>query len=226
LEINNDSLKTCLNSIIEEVKDIWDFPLLQHYTEHGLGHSQRVIENLLEIDPTLSLNSHERFILLASAYLHDIGMQSPPHAGLSRKSHYTGEELELVREKHNETSAKVIRESILPTSKFSLGLERCERYTEYIATLSQYHRKLDINEVEDTSLAGEDIRLPLLIALLRLSDELDQDYRRVNMKILRLRDIPVESKFYWWSHHYVDSVRIREGKIELYFNFPEQYRGC
>lgn len=227
LQIQDKRLVTCLNSIKESVRILWDSPLLQHYTKHGLDHSKRIIEileKLLDAYPNL-LNVHERFILLAAVYLHDIGMQSPTHADLPYQSEYTLEELEIVRAKHNEASAKMILESISQTSELSLGLKRCERYAKYIATLSRYHRKLNINEVNDTSLAGEDIRLPLLIALLRLGDELDQDYRRVNMEILKLRDIPVGSKFYWWSHHYVNSISIRNGKTKLYFIFPEKYRG-
>jgi len=227
LKIQDKSLVTCLNSIEEEMKEFWDSPLLQHYTKHGLDHSQRIIENLgnlLKGYPNL-LNERERFILLASVYLHDIGMQSPRHAGLPYKSEYTLEELEKVRENHHEASAKMITESISKTSDISLGLEHCKDYARFIATLSRYHRKLNINEVDKSSLAGEVIRLPLLIALLRLSDALDQDCRRVNMKILKLRDIPVQSKFYWWSHHYVGSILIEGGKIKLYFRFPEKYRG-
>lgn len=227
LQITSEPLKTCLGDIISDAKEIWDEPLLQHYTKHDLDHSKRIIGiigKILDDNPSL-LNEHERFILLASAYLHDIGMQSPTHAGLDLKSEYTLAEKELIREKHNESSYKMIRESISPESPLSLGLERCKRYTECIAILSRHHRKRNIEEVKDTSLAGDDIKLPLLVSLLRLGDELDQDCRRVNMTILKIRDIPVESKFYWWSHHYVSSVRITNGKIELFFTFPGDYRG-
>jgi tetratricopeptide (TPR) repeat protein len=34
----------------------------------------------------------------------------------------------------------------------------------------------------------------------------------------------VQSKFHWWSHYYVSSIRIRNGRIDLYFRFPEKYR--
>jgi hypothetical protein len=153
-------------------------------------------------------------------------MQSPSHAGLPLKSEgYTIDESEIVREKHNESSATMVRESVSTSSELSLGLEHCRDYVDFIATLSRYHRKLDISEVNDTSLAGEDIRLPLLIALLRLGDELDADYNRVNMEILKMREIPVQSKFHWWSHHYVSSILVRNGRIDLYFRFPEKYRG-
>jgi len=78
--------------------------------------------------------------------------------------------------------------------------------------------------LEDTSIGGKKIKLTLLAALLRLGDELDADYRRVNMKRLKLRDIPPESKFHWWGHYYVKSVLIEGGKIKIFFRFPEMYR--
>jgi tetratricopeptide (TPR) repeat protein len=193
LRIQKDLLQTCLNQIRDEVKAFWkNWTFLEHYTNHDVDHSERVIgilDKLLDETPDM-LNEHERFILLASAYLHDIGMQSPTHAGLPQKIEYSMSEKETVRERHNESSAKMIL----------------------------------IDEVEDTSFDGEKLRLRLLIALLRLADELDQDHRRVNMKILKRKDIPVMSKFHWWSHHYVQSLLIEKGKIKLYFRFPENYR--
>jgi HD superfamily phosphodiesterase len=89
-----------------------------------LDHSKRIIEifgKLLQGHSNL-LNKHEIFILLASAYLHDIGMQSPRHAGLPDKSEYTIEDLEKVREKHHEASAQIIIESVSNESALSLGL--------------------------------------------------------------------------------------------------------
>ena len=226
LKISAENLMTSFNDIREAVKTIWDHPLLQHYTNHGLDHSERIIEkldNLLE-GQTNPLNEHESFILLASVYLHDVGMQSPSHAGLPCRSEYTIRDLEIVRKKHNEVSAKMIMDSVSRNRNLSLGLERCKEHVGFVATLSKYHRKLDINEVKNTSIAGKEIKLRLLTALLRLGDALDQDYRRVNMEILKLRDIPVQSKFYWWSHHYLSSILVKAGRIELYFRFPEEYR--
>lgn len=226
LKMQDSHLSTCLNSIKEEIENLWDSPLLQHYTKHGPDHSQRIFEvlgYLLEGYPNI-LNEHERFILLASAYLHDIGMQSPHHTGLPRKPEYTINEIEKIRENHHEASARMIIESISRKSGLSFGLERCKDYAGFIAIVSRYHRKLDINEVTDTSLAGEKVRLRFLAALLRFGDALDVDYRRVNMDILKLREIPVESKYHWWFHHYVQSILIEKEHIKLYFRFPKRYR--
>jgi len=226
LKMKETRLVTCLDNIEEAVGIFWDNPLLQHYTDHGLDHSRRIIgvlEDLLE-GHSDRLNDYERFILLASAYLHDIGMQSPVHAGLPYKSRYTEEDEEIIRKNHNEASAKMIFESISPGSDLSLGLERCKDFANYVALVSKYHRSLDLDELEDKSIAGKIIKLPLLAAFLRLGDELDADYRRVNMDLLKLRDIPVGSKYHWWAHYYVQSVFINNGTVTLHFRFPEEYR--
>src|SRR5574342_905552 len=60
--------------------DTWRAPLLHWFTSHDVSHSKEIMHLLGQILSPLentpaSLNEHELFILLASAYLHDIGMQ-------------------------------------------------------------------------------------------------------------------------------------------------------
>jgi HD-GYP domain-containing protein (c-di-GMP phosphodiesterase class II) len=135
LKIENENLRICLESVSVAVEKFWDPPLLQQYTKHGPDHSKRVIKvlgNLLE-DYSDRLNDYERFILIASAYLHDIGMQSPQHAGLLRKPEYAAEEMEIIRKRHNEASAKMINESVSDASSINLGLGRCKDLANYVA---------------------------------------------------------------------------------------------
>ncbi|HII05798.1 MAG TPA: tetratricopeptide repeat protein [Methanotrichaceae archaeon] len=226
LKIGDERLAICLGGIKEAVKGFWDPPLLQNYTRHGPDHSERIVTVLGDLLEGHShrLNDYERFILLASVYLHDIGMQSPRHAGLPKKSEYSLEDMEIIRKNHNEATAKIIIESISPGSDISLGLEGCKVLANYVVSVCRYHRSLDLEELKDTYVGGKDVKLPLLAALLRLGDELDADYRRVNMEVLKMRDIPAESKYHWWAHHYVQSVSIKNGTVELYFRYPEEYK--
>ena len=69
------------------------------YTYHDVGHSERVIAKLEKLTSGLTsserpLNKHEVFILLAAAYLHDVGMQ------------YAGQNLsrDEIRDRHAELS--------------------------------------------------------------------------------------------------------------------------
>jgi tetratricopeptide (TPR) repeat protein len=222
IRIEDSRLTSCLSSIELAVSDLWKYPILQHYTDHSITHSERIIKalgRLLEKYGS-SLNEHERFILLSSVYLHDIGMQSPVHAGLEEKERYSETEEGYIRDRHAETSAKMIKDSSL-----KLGLEDCIRIAPIIAEICEYHRNLDLGELRDNSIAGEKIRVPLLAGLLRLGDELDADYHRVIMKILKTRYISPDSKYHWWAHHYVTSVGIENEQITLYFTFPLKYKG-
>ena len=226
--LTNDRFKRCINIIIESAKSkIWNSAtLISHYTKHGIDHSERIVQclsKLLEDFPTL-LNQQERFVLLAAIYLHDIGNQLPKYVGITIKSAYSLEELEKIRKNHHLSSCEAIKDSIKGNAELPLGLDICKEYTEFIADLCKYHRKLDLKYLKDTSVAGDPLRLHLLGALLRLGDELDADYRRVDMEVLNIIDIPTESKFYWWSHHYVQSISIDQGHIKLFFWFPEEYK--
>jgi hypothetical protein len=124
-------------------------------------------------------------------------MQSPIYAGLDLKPNYTLQELDQIRTKHNESSEKMINDSVSGKLDFSLGLEQCNEFAKYIAILARYHREEDITKLKDTSIANKKIRMPFLASLLRLGDELDSDFSRVDINILKLIDIPVESKFHW-----------------------------
>lgn len=226
--LTDDLFKRCINTIIESVKiKIWNnVTLIPHYTKHGIDHSERIVQylgKLLEDFPTL-LNQQERFVLLAAIFLHDIGNQLPKYAGIPIKSAYSLEELEKIRKNHHLSSYKAVKDSVKDSAEFRLGLDICKEYIEFIALLCKYHRKLDLKYLKDTSVAGDPLRLHLLGALLKLGDELDADYRRVDMNVLNVIDIPIDSKFYWWSHHYVQSISIDQGHIKLFFWFPEEYK--
>ena len=226
--LTNERFKKCVNTIIETVKiKIWNsVTLIAHYTKHGIDHSERISQylgKLLEDFPTL-LNQQERFVLLAAIFLHDIGNQLPKYAGIPIKLTYSIEELEKIRKNHHLSSYEAVKDSIKVNAELPLGLNLCKEYTDFIADLCKYHRKLDLKDLKDTHIAGDPLRLHLLGAFLRLGDELDADFRRVDMEVLNIIDIPTESKFYWWSHYYVQSISIDQGHIKLFFRFPEEYK--
>ena len=226
--LKDEHFKNCISTIIETVKiNIWNsVNLISHYTKHGIDHSERIVQylgKLLEDFSTL-LNQQERFVLLAAIFLHDIGNQMPKYVGIPIKSAYSFKELEKIRKNHHLSSCEAVKDSIKGNAEKSLGLDNCKKYTKFIADLCKYHRKLDLKYLKDTSIAGDPLRLHLLGALLKLGDELDADYRRVDVNVLNIIDIPIDSKFYWWSHHYVQSISIDQGHIKLFFRFPEEYK--
>lgn len=225
LEIEGDTLSGCCFNIRSAVKRLWYDHALRHYTDHTVAHSDRIMEVLIKLmGNKVELNKYEKFILFASVYLHDIGMQIPPNLVVKKK--YSRAEEKLIRDQHNNTSAVMIENSVKPRSSLpSLGLESCSLCAEFIAQVCKYHRVLPMVDLKDTPFLGETIRIPLLTALLRLGDELDADWRRVCMSVLKITPIPLESKYHWWSHHYVKSVEIVDRQITLSFVFPSEYEG-
>jgi len=78
---SNSELSSCLDEIVKSCNKIWDNIQLPWFTKHDVSHSKEIIHLLGQIlapieDTSQKLNEHELFILLASAYLHDIGMQN------------------------------------------------------------------------------------------------------------------------------------------------------
>lgn len=226
-EIQDNRLKVCLLNIEESLKSLWNERILhQHYTNHGLDHSQRTKEiliNLLKDYPQI-LNEYESFILLTAVLLHDIGMQLPEYSNIKLKTQYSFEELEIIRNNHHEASAKCILDSISKSSNLSLGLENCKEFVHEISEVTRNHRQVKLDYIKDSSIAGVKIRRKLISALLRIGDELDQDFRRINMIVLNIFDLPPLSKFHWWSHHYIQSILVDKGHIKIYFRFPESFK--
>jgi hypothetical protein len=79
--VTDDRLRSSLEKIREAVEDIWadDAPrVIQDYTDHGIKHSERLadfVNKLLQSNDGRNLSAQEMYLLLASIYLHDIGMQ-------------------------------------------------------------------------------------------------------------------------------------------------------
>lgn len=237
-EMLNHDLQSKLDSIRSTASEIWETPRLQHFTKHGIEHSENIITILDSILGDMStmkskLSEHEVFILLAAAYLHDIGMQSAYHAGLPDKPDYDLEDKKTIRDKHHETSAKMIRESVDPGAerKVDCGLQNCTQpnYVHFIALLSKSHR-MNKPEISSPKLKNcvlktpTEIRVRLLVSLLRLADALDRDYMRVDLNELNLWNIPTDSKKYWWVHHYTQGISIKNGKIKIFFRVLIQYK--
>lgn len=65
--------------IKEKAAIIWEIPILMDFTDHGIGHSERIVgilNRLISLWDNPDVNPVEAFVLLSSAYLHDIGMQA------------------------------------------------------------------------------------------------------------------------------------------------------
>ncbi len=213
------NLKAQLVAVKEAAVEIWNAPQHRHYTDHKPEkHSERIIKKLdamaQNMEPPLATT--EIFILLASAYLHDIGMQY---------RHSTELSLDDVRNQHHTLSRQMIEGSISDTNSFrTVGLK--SEFADEVALVSEAHRKVDLAAPQFDPLPKGDqvIRLRLLSAMLRLADALDLDYNRVIMDNLKLEDVG-DSRLHWWRCHYVDGVNIHEGSIDIACAVPSEDYG-
>ncbi len=226
LNLNNKEYEDIVSMVYFRASEILNNPLHIHFTDHSINHAERmlnIIDKLLEVPQILT--DEEKLILICAVLLHDIGMQATNEIN-SMTFPLTNEQLNYIREHHHEFSEKIIKDSISfkSSSKFYLGLDSNSVFVDDIATVAKYHRKLDINSLQDDVIGNVTIRLKLLSALIRLADCLDIDFRRVKIDKLKILDIPVDSEFFWFSHHYVKGMKIENRAIELVFRFPDEYK--
>jgi tetratricopeptide (TPR) repeat protein len=218
-----------IHKVREKAEAIWKKPLLRQYTDHTVAHSLRVIFILDKLCPLLkvSLTDDEVYVLLCAAFLHDIGMQQEKFFEMKvLQEHYSKEEIEaaqsdpmqgeaIIRQWHHLVGEERI--------KYELGDKYIEAdFVDEVAQVSKGHTKENLSTYKDGTKAGSPMRLRLLAALLRLADELDLDYRRVDLAELNQAIIPEESRAHWWKCHYVESVDVNgEGRIQVVFRFSE-----
>lgn len=212
-----------LDGVRYAAETIWKTPVFRDYTDHSVEHSDRIIDHLGKLAEGLVLSNRisatEMFVLLAAAYLHDIGMQD--------ERFQDGDPSE-VRRCHHELTRRIIERRHLPRSgdNYSLGLDQVPPLiVDAIATVAEGHRGGGLYHTRNDEFAfgSTCVRPRLLAALLRLADELDVDHRRVHVELLSLKDIPPESEFHWLLCHYVSGVDVRDGRITIHYQVPE---GC
>ena len=212
----------------------------KHYTLHGMDHYSAVISVLNKlvdgINPGSELTIHEIFYLLASVYLHDVGMlishsddeDKAKEISAQRGKLFTKED--LIRDKHHLRSGKYVREHA-----GDLKLDHVE--AGYVKSICEGHRavKLDTTDYDDKIIDNEYIRVRLLAALLRFSDELDVSYKRAPKELMDVlkEDMSDYSLLQWLKHYYTNGVGItsqqsrgkRRTIIEIQTQHPNRERG-
>jgi len=164
------------------------------HTFHNSSHSYRVEEVLYKLIPHKQdnkneLSENEWFYLIASAWLHDIGMIVKDN-----------EDTKIVRDKHHLRSVEFITKS-----GKDLGLVGND--AQIVAELCKYHRKKeDINSCQERI---GNVRLRLLASYLRLVDALHVDSTRIDeahFKLLLAIGMPWESRFHWLKSKWVPDI--------------------
>lgn len=225
---------------LDRVKDsayrIWDQQRLLWFTDHtAQGHSERIISHLNGLlahmqQSQARLTDHEIFVLLAAAYVHDIGMQDLRIADVDN---FTPEDYVRVREQHPKISKELIVNRSLRRDRGQFRIDIDDGpYLVPTALVSKAHGTSYFEEtirelnVLPSAPGNEPFRGDLLAALLLIGDELDLHEERASFPGEMSRS-PL-ANLHHYIHHYITRIEICEGLVpqvrqfHLTFNFPEE----
>ncbi len=191
-------------------------------SDHGIGHSRRIVETIEALYENYfinykKLNVYEIFVLLAAAYLHDIGFWYKDGTGCSGH-----ERIEYFRKNHPQISANWIRDDLLgekeiPAIYFGdkflaplVGKVIISHGMDFW-TDNDYRDSIDVN--------GFEVREKYLCYLLCLADALDYDKRRVE-DIKDFNEFRVEDRVFIKAHTYVSRIFIHNNQITIVLQKP------
>ncbi|MBU1341647.1 MAG: metallophosphoesterase [Proteobacteria bacterium] len=202
-----------LIKIIDLVSDLWklhDGPSWQGF--HNETHNLQVeiaLYNLLPVEYNESFTKKEWFYLLASVWLHDIGMV----VGLQSEDINDDEWNAKVYKLHHLRSYKYIIEH-----HDNLLLNHSEAST--IATLCKYHRKTE-NIFECDNYAN--VRVRLIAAYLRLSiathvDDIDSLTPEEYNALLYETGLPWKNKMHWLKSKWIKKITPQPEDLSILIN--------
>ncbi|MHA1363794.1 MAG: HD domain-containing protein [Candidatus Freyarchaeota archaeon] len=220
--------------LLEKIVDT--FP---DFTPHDLSHSKNVIQcfNLIIPDSLKEeLNAYEIFFLIASAYLHDIGMVNFPE--LLDEKYYefvekkrrinpkaTDQQIlrDYIRENHH------LRSEVYIINNFNeLGIQDLHQ-ARIIGRICKGHREVNLHDKKLFAIdrmydIGSSVNVPLLAALLRIADELDITFKRTYKRtpLIIYEHCPpkdIISKYEWEKHFSVAGVGVHpEDPLTIFGN--------
>lgn len=158
---------------------------------HGRGHILRVLsylDLLLGEDPLQHLDAYELFLAMMSVLYHDVGVlrQRKDHADIS-KAFLEGDAQDAYI--INKIDKEIIAAAVVSHSSSKDIAAECSRFSP-------------------TELVGGHRARPAVVAaLVRLSDELDEDYRRADPILQAKLNPPASSDFFWRFCQRVRGVR-------------------
>jgi hypothetical protein len=207
-------LPQALGMRLDKIKNLVEVQYKQHekyvsmkwYTPHDIDHCRAVedyIHRLIPDQHYRSLSEYERFFLLASAWLHDIGMMPVFEEDADRMSE------KQIRAEHHLRTERYINEHFA-----ELGLLECE--ANILGILARYHRRREnIEKCKDRIAFPEGvIRLRLLASYLRLADALHTDQTRAPIEkfaIALTYNIPYDAKLHWLKSKFIIGIDVNPG---------------
>jgi hypothetical protein len=153
-----------------------------HGNNHGRGHIGRVLDKLGELLGGAAIESgiitpYELFLSMMAILYHDVGILR------ARKGHpdTSAEFLDFDDNEYifDQRDKAIIRAAVVSHSSSKDIADECSQFSEI------------------EHIGSHDVRPRMVAALVRLSDELDEDYRRADPGVARKIGIADASQFYW-----------------------------
>lgn len=239
--VTDDRLHTSLAMLREAAEKIWiDTPrIIQDYTDHSISHSGRLAGfavKLLAANNGKPLSNEEMYLLLASIYLHDIGMQCDVvlfpeikvlaetmgasfdnEISAQSANQYSIDEQKAIRKNHQYLSiAWIDYASRIGKTVLGPGAQTIpEELVDDLMDICKHHTKLAITDCPLAFTYDPTGRKQLVAAILRLSDELDIDGRRVNIEAVKTFSLNPSNSVYWWIHNRTKVVFRTQNQIDL-----------
>ena len=242
LSYTSCDVNSLITGIWSFVDSTWKQIKLEHFTNHNLAHSLKIIDYFYQLEPLYKWSQYEKFIFVTAALIHDIGMQY--NDWKSSKPNIKGFPAQplsndLVRKQHAELGFKLINSILRKNYEFLFpgeilfgqqGQNTSLYHASYIAFSHSGNLILKKLIQESTwksrEIGGETFRPRLLAGTLRLCDEFDSDYQRIlQPEKIYSWDLSPDSKRHWLACLFVEntSLKIENNvvKINIFWQVPD-----
>ena len=213
-----DEIRRSVTKLFEDYKNM---PPLRGFTPHDRSHCvavENLIHKLIPGRHYRGLREYERFLLLASAWLHDIGMIR----GVMGEQDTQKSDEEIRETHHNRSESFIInhpaRCGVREQDAHILGL--------LVRLHGMYLDEVSTDDVPDSLPAdGENVRARVLAAYLCLADALHVDPTRAPSDLYAIclaYNVPISSKLHWLRSRFISGIELRaaEHQIVIQFKLP------
>jgi ribonuclease BN (tRNA processing enzyme) len=222
------SLLDSLNNIKKNAKKVYKQTQLFEFTDHSTKHSESVLKNIEKIIKAfdIDLNSNERYILIASSYLHDIG--------LIAGQQFVDKQIELplemtpvdIRKRHSFISSEIVENYELQ-KKIGIELDfPSNDIRNIIARICAAHNNIktiwQLPKIQ--AIQSHEIRIRLLGSLLYLGDNLHVGRSRVILENLPKKSANLQTRVFWYSYSCIENIDITKSKIRLTFGKSDKIK--